>query len=294
MDEKFVQMLATIYEKVYKSINNYYIDIFLCGGMSTKENISLRDTLKEKIKSNKKIRILYPEELFIEFLNVNKEYDLLSLEQFLAENSDFICIVCESPGSLVELGAFTNNNITLPKIIAMVEEKRKRQNSFIMLGPIKTIKRIDKNNVIYYSQKRPEELSKKLVSQIKKAYRKHPKYQRKNKSIDSIVGLHYFIPMVIYFYSNVGVNQMVGGLYHLLTNHCECTIKDYSRLYSSSMKLLYREKIITQESQGEYKFYKLTNLGYNFVTEMLDNSVIPNRTKLIDGIRFDIIKSEYY
>lgn len=287
-------MLTIIYEKIYKSINNYYIDIFLCGGMSTKERMSLRDILKEKLKSNKKIRVLYPEDLFIELLNVNKDYDLLSLEQFLAENSDFICIVCESAGSLVELGAFTNNKITLPKIIAMIEEKRKRQNSFIMLGPIKTIKRIDKNNVIYYSQKRPEELSKNLATQIKRAYKKHPKYQSENKPIDSIVGLHYFIPIVIYFYSNVEVNQMVRGLDHLLTEHCGCTIKDYRRLYSSSMKLLYREKIIIQEFQGGDKFYKLTNLGYDFVTEMLDNSVILNRTKLIDGIRFDIINNEYY
>lgn len=294
MDTKFVQMLTIIYNKVYKSINNYYIDIFLCGGMSTKDKISLRDTLKERLRINKKIRVLYPEDLFIEFLNLNNEYDLLSLEQFLAENSDFICIVCESPGSLVELGAFANNRKTLPKIIAMVEEKRKRQNSFIMLGPIKTIKKVDKGNVIYYSEKQPEELYKKLVSRIKQEYKNNLRYQNRNKPINSIVGLHYFIPIVLYLYGSVEVDLMVGGLRKLLNNLYGDDLKDYSRLYNSSMKLLYKQKIITQESRGECKFYRLTNSGYDFATEMLNNLFILNRTKLIDGIRFDIMRNEYY
>lgn len=42
-----------------------------------------------------------------------KKYDLLTLEKFLASNSDIILIVCESPGSFTELGAFVNNSETL-------------------------------------------------------------------------------------------------------------------------------------------------------------------------------------
>ena len=62
----------------------------------------------------------------MEILNKDKESDLLSLEKFLADNCDIICIICESAGSLVELGAFTNNDATVGKVIAVIEEKRKK------------------------------------------------------------------------------------------------------------------------------------------------------------------------
>ena len=55
----------------------------------------------------KPLKIFYPEDLLIEILNKTKDADLLSYEQFLASNSHVIVIICESAGSLVELGAFT-------------------------------------------------------------------------------------------------------------------------------------------------------------------------------------------
>lgn len=46
----------------------------------------------------------------MDILNKDKKMDLLSLENFVAENSDIICVMPESPGSLVELGAFRSKN----------------------------------------------------------------------------------------------------------------------------------------------------------------------------------------
>ena len=69
--------------------------------------------------------------MLIEVLNETKDADLLSYEQFLANNSHMIVIVCESAGSLVELGAFTNNEYTVDKVIASVDKKRTKDKSFI-------------------------------------------------------------------------------------------------------------------------------------------------------------------
>lgn len=54
-----------------------------------------------------------------------KKYDLFTLENFLAENSDLIMIVCESPGSFTELGAFTSNEKT-----RVYEEKSVNKNFY--------------------------------------------------------------------------------------------------------------------------------------------------------------------
>lgn len=88
----------------------------------------------------------------IEILNKTKDADLLSYEQFLASNSHVIVIICESAGSLVELGAFTNNEYTVDKVIAAVDKKLAKHKSFIMLGPIKYLKKRNKLNVIECGQ----------------------------------------------------------------------------------------------------------------------------------------------
>ena len=60
--------------------------------------------------------------MFMELLS-RKKYDLFTLENFLAENSDLIMIVCESPGSFTELGAFTSNEKTLRKLVVLIQKK---------------------------------------------------------------------------------------------------------------------------------------------------------------------------
>ncbi|WP_346896728.1 hypothetical protein [Clostridium sp. UBA7503] len=108
VSEIYLDSIDKIYTDIYNKINREYIDVFLCGGVSTNESY-LRDWVRIEFEKNK-IRALYPEDLFMDILNRDKKMDLLSLEDFLAENSDIICVMPESPGSLVELGAFRSKN----------------------------------------------------------------------------------------------------------------------------------------------------------------------------------------
>ena len=67
------EIIQRIYEKIYKQFNTGVIDVFLCGGT---DKISIRNTLRLYLLKNKGRRVLYPEDLFLELLNINKEYNL--------------------------------------------------------------------------------------------------------------------------------------------------------------------------------------------------------------------------
>lgn len=147
---KSEEIALRIYKEIFCHTCDTSIDIFLCGGAKTKSKVN-RDAIRRNLeKYGFLFNIFYPEDLFIELLN-KKEYDLLSLEKYLAENSDYIVIVCESMGSAAELGAFVNNVETFSKVIVLQDLKFKNIKSFISEGPIKYLKKKYKNHVLSYN-----------------------------------------------------------------------------------------------------------------------------------------------
>ena len=86
IDEEIVNQ---IYENIFLKIKNIGVELFLCGGASKKNNPSVRDQLKDKIKTLDNISVFYPEDLFAELLG-KKKYELLGLELFLANNSEVL------------------------------------------------------------------------------------------------------------------------------------------------------------------------------------------------------------
>lgn len=147
MDDSIVKR---IYEDIFLYIEHSNIDLFLCGGASNKNYTSNRDLLRKRLEGNDKISIFYPEDMFMELLD-RKKYDLLTLESFLADNSDLILIVCESPGSFAELGAFVNNERTLDKVVVLIQKQYKHAKSFIMQGPVRYVLSRNRKNVIYFN-----------------------------------------------------------------------------------------------------------------------------------------------
>lgn len=183
--------IKKIYDEIFKIKKDQKINIFLCGGASSKKHLSLRDQIREKINNKySNIRILYPEDLFMELLAREPNFNLLELENFLASNSDLIFLICESPGSLVELGAFCNHVEIKKKLIVAIEEKYKRSKSFIMLGPIKSLQKMNDERVIFYNEN-IDKLTERLTKLNKKSY--------PQKKIDSIIGLYEFLALVLFF-----------------------------------------------------------------------------------------------
>lgn len=283
------EIILQIYEKIYKQFNAGVIDVFLCGG--TDKN-SIRNTLRIHLLENKGIRVLYPEDLFLELLNINKEYNLLELENFLAENCDIICIICESPGSLVELGAFVNNKNLSKKVVALIEKNKAKKQSFIMLGPIKSLKKIGKYHYSAYEKNKVEELAKKLKNIFKN--NKEEQNNDCNKTeINTIIGLYYFIQILLYFFAIISSNDLAGSL-KTLWQKKKFSINQFDPTYKSALKLLKKERIVEQVFIEGKKVLRLTKKGCKIIIDNLNKVKIPKRTILQDRIRFDIMRKKYY
>jgi hypothetical protein len=285
--------LLKIHDEIYNKMNQKYIDVFLCGGASSKQNISVRDKIREGLKGFGNIRVLYPEDLFIEMLNKDKDYDLLSLERFLADNCDIICIVCESAGSLVELGAFTNNDNTVDKVIALIQEQRKRQKSFIMLGPVKILRKKGKERVIFYNEQLDG-----INEKLKKAFEKNLKQSKDIKSgsykpVNTLLGLYYFIALILYFFKKIDMEVLKTSLKTLFKEK-GYGIEDFDTLFRPSLKLLYKDKFISSNIVEGKTLYNLTEKGYKTVNNQLLKIDTKGKNILYDSIRLGIIRYNYY
>ncbi|MFL8858418.1 retron St85 family effector protein, partial [Clostridioides difficile] len=258
----------------------------LCGGVSTNKSC-IRDMVRIELENNK-IRVLYPEDLFMDILSKNKSMDLLSLENFLADNSDVICIIPESPGSLVELGAFTNNKRTLENLFVVINEKYKTQKSFITTGPIKYImNEKGSNRITYYN----EDLNA-LITLLKFKFRKFIRMSKnKTMDVDTIIGQYYFMQLVIYFTKHIS-NKDLKKLINYIYTENKYEKEKFNMIFSSSLKLLYKNRHIKRDIiSGKIS---LTDKGNIYVEGMIYNLNIKNRGKLYDSIRYGILYSELY
>ncbi|MBE5923954.1 MAG: hypothetical protein E7271_05725 [Lachnospiraceae bacterium] len=77
--------------------------------------------------------------------------DIFSFEKMLAEISQKIIIVTESPGTFCELGAFCMDTDCLEKVTIINEDRDEFKNSFITKGPIKMIENKDEKRVLYHN-----------------------------------------------------------------------------------------------------------------------------------------------
>lgn len=117
--------------------------VFLCG-----KNIELqkyeesnRGTIQKWLAAkSKNIFFVLSEKLWEDDFDSN--IDLLTFEDFLAEVSDSIILLVESPGSFCELGAFAyTEKLFNDKLIIIIDEKYKNDKSFIMSGPVAKVKK---------------------------------------------------------------------------------------------------------------------------------------------------------
>ena len=294
LNDEALKIVNEIYDEIYCKFREQYIVIFLCGGASTSKYKSLRDRVRVLLENEKKTfwnkpyKIFYPEDLLIEVLNKTKEADLLSYEQFLANNSHMIVIICESAGSLVELGAFTNNEYTVDKVVAAVDKRRAKDKSFIMLGPIKYLKKRNKLNVIEYGQD-DEDFAKRLS----KGIREKNKLSSANSSmidLTTIVGMHYFIQLILYFFKSLNSKELVEIIEDISEKE-KIAYDDFKVLFNSSLKLLFQDKKIAKMAGNQYSSYKLTNVGFETMKLMITDCT---RTGLCDRIRVKLMHNEFY
>lgn len=108
--------------------------------------------------------------------STDKVIDILTFEEVLAEISEYIIIITESPGTFCELGAFALHDSFADKVIVINEDNPKFKSSFISLGPIKKIENQNEKNVILYSSKSSLKSSLELNDMIRKIAAKEVRF----------------------------------------------------------------------------------------------------------------------
>ncbi len=78
----------------------------------------------------------------------NSMVDTLTFEELLAELSEDIIIIIESPGTICELGAFTVKEEFFKKLLVINDKKYKGEKSFINEGPIRKLDMNDEDRYI--------------------------------------------------------------------------------------------------------------------------------------------------
>lgn len=294
LNDDIKKIICEIYTDIFCRFDEQYIIVFLCGGASYKGKKSLRDKMRVLLENDKgryysqlPIKIFYPEDLLIEVLNKTKDADLLSYEQLMANNSNIIAIICESAGSLVELGAFTNNDYTVNKVIAAVDKKRVKDKSFIMLGPIKYLKKRNKLNVVEYGSDELE-FSHKLSKNIREKYIKSTK--NREMSLSTIVGMHYFIQLLLYFFKILNSKELVE-IIHYVGSVYNVTLDEFNVIFNAALKLLFQDKQIVKMLTQRYSSYQLTRKGYKEMEKAISNCTIRG---VCDKIRIDIMYYNFY
>lgn len=280
-------IVMEIYNSIFLNIHHYNVDLFLCGGASTKDHITKRDEIRSFLETHKNISIFYPEDMFMELLN-RKKYDLFTLEQFLTENSDLIIIVCESPGSFTELGAFVSNKNLLNKLVVLVQTKYKNAKSFIMQGPVRFIQAYNKQNIVFYNKDIVE-----LEKQIKKIT---ARFYRKNKgiskNIDLISGQLYFIILLLFFYNKIESNELVEIVRAIYIDN-RFAEERFDMLYKSAIRRMYKEGLLLKSLEDGVYYNCLTPKGYKYAKHLLEEVSMDNKYKSINSIRLKIMSLQY-
>ena len=235
--------LLNIYEKIYKDVFcktfSRFFFVFLCGG-ADKNNIRNRvRTYLEK----ERFQVLYPEDLFMDMLNRDKNSDLLEYENLLADSADVVCIICESMGSAVELGAFVQSEKFEQKLIVCMNQKYARDKSFIMMGPVKHLEKKNKEAVIRYKDTEPEKLGAALSKKMT-ILRRFAQKGNKMQSFENIAAYISFIPVIVYFFKDVKRKELHKTLKELLLKNKELPAT-YNKLFNASLKYMVRSGSLT-------------------------------------------------
>lgn len=157
MYEKNIKNEFGLLNKENFIINRNHNRLFVCGGkvdITETKNLSFRNIFFNYTADKKMPWHVWHDDLFYveSFKDYFKQYqNLLNFENDIANISTFIIIFLESEGSLVEFGLFCDNPKLHKKLLIIVpQEEILTEDSFIFLGPLKYMEKINPESILYY------------------------------------------------------------------------------------------------------------------------------------------------
>lgn len=281
-DSDCEKLSRKIRDDIFKPLLNLRTTVFLCGADLKKTN-SIRGGIAEALKmdrSHSRIDLVYPEDLFEELLYGTGTNNLLILENLLVENVDAVAIIPESPGSFTELGAFVNNEQLRKKVVCILDKKYKKEKSFINRGPVKLIKEISKERVIFVDPRDIERETEKIIPVLKKM-----KINDTAKDDLNLFQVPNFIIPAIYLLEPVPKEILARMISFAVTN------SNYAEaMTTTALGRLQKEKHVERTRLG----YILTKTGVSSYFDLRSQGSkikIQNLTNTIDEIRLGILNS---
>lgn len=213
----YKEIAELIHKYIFHVLVKNQFNVFLIGSAHGVRN-SLRDPLRKELLEvlyYPSLDVFYPEELFDELFQGRDQIDLLRLENLLAKSVHVIVIVLESPGAIAELGAFANHEELKRRLVVIVDQKYKKDKSFIMLGPVRMLKKTN-NAVIYYNfEDRNKESLKKLGAQVRSDIRRIAKQVTPDTTIKNLINAQFFLLAVVYVMQPISmleINKMIKAI----------------------------------------------------------------------------------
>lgn len=289
-DEKiYVEVADIINDKILKKLMESRLTVFLIGAGKDK-----RDSIREKIRLeliNKKyitwFDVYYPEDIFEALIKGKIGFNLLDLENHLADSVNTIVIILESFGSIAEFGAFAVHAILKNKLLVVLNKKYRRAKSFINQGLIKYIRGETDSKVIYHDFNEID-LSN-LTTSIRKDIRDISKKTTLNKTVTNIINAQYFLLAAIYLTEPVKKSHL-----KLMVNYVTSKIKEKDLNIKDDVILLSAISILNLSKDIELKGQKycLTQNGLarfkGLIYKEPERSEINN---LLDSLRIKVLNS---
>lgn len=282
--------LTQIYKDVFCKTYSESYYIFLCGGAGKD---CIRNDVKTQLESNG-YQILYPEDLFIDIINRDKKSDLLDYENLLAKNADIVCVICESPGSFAELGAFVQSDGIKSRMVAAINYRYRRHKSFIMLGPIRHLKKMNADSVLEYRENDVINFCDHLGKAFGKIKKKWPQ-SHDRLSFDNLSTYITFIPIMLFFFQEIDRRVLHRELKEFLKIE-KMYPNNYNDLFNASIKYLIKRRVIVPDIKGTkmQEQFRLTDTGLKETQNILSKSKASYCNILHDKIRFGIMKEQLY
>lgn len=129
--------------------------IFLCGGETSPLGDAVPRSIRDaflKINDNPATRnrvLIQAEDINVFYLSRAAYTDFLKFETDLAQITELVILICESPGSLVELGAFSMLPEIAERLFVVMRNKHYAELSFVRLGPILSLQNRYGESTIY-------------------------------------------------------------------------------------------------------------------------------------------------
>ncbi|MFZ2871649.1 retron St85 family effector protein [Zavarzinia sp.] len=132
--------------------------VFVCGPGYSSDGIVVRDVARKELERIPNVKAIYGEEIESLFNYNKRSTDLQTLEITFAHDVDFTLLILDSPGSIAELGTFTQIDGIRERLVVLISGKFYRAESYISRGPLSLLTKLNPNSVIYFDDKNKNEM----------------------------------------------------------------------------------------------------------------------------------------